>query len=101
MKSAYHGKQEVREMAYHRNGVSGMGFYVGIVHEKDEDGEERDMLVVRFPKESDKKAGAVMCAVFDIAKLNNRDIEFGSNSWRGDYYHATMDKEIDKREVVS
>ena len=45
--------QRVTHLEYHRNGVSGAGFHVGIVHEK-EDGQVRDMLVIRFPKEDDE-----------------------------------------------
>jgi hypothetical protein len=74
------------KIAYHRNGSSGLGFYVGIVKEKN-----RDMLVIRFPKESDKETGNVVCAAFDLALLDKRDIAFGSNSWRGDCYHQFMD----------
>lgn len=84
----------VMQFAYHRNGVCGQGFYVGIV--KDEAG--RDMLVVRFPKESDKATGAVHCAAFDLAQLDKREIAFGLNSWRGDHYSDAMDEAIDARE---
>ena len=80
---------KVKELQHHRNGVSGLPFYVGIV----QDDEDRDMLVVRF-YDADKAAGAVVCAAFDLALLDKRDIQFGSNSWRGDHYHEVMDAAI-------
>lgn len=84
---------KVRELHYHRNGVSGLGFYVGIVQEDD-----REMLVVRFPKEADEQIGNVVCAVFDLAKLDKREIRFLHNSWRGDHYSWVMDQAIEKSE---
>lgn len=93
-------QQKLTDLAYHRNGVCGLGFYVGIVEEI-EDGEKRQMLVVRFPKQADKETGGIVCAAFDIAKLAEQNIAFGDNSWRGDHYHITMDKAIKEREAVS
>lgn len=89
-------QQQIKQLDYHRNGVCGLGFHVAIVEEI-EDGERRDMLVVRFPSDADKDAGGVLCAAFDIAKLIHHDIEFGSNSWRGDHYADVMDAAIDKQ----
>lgn len=97
MKKTRKATQTVKALDYHRNGVSGLGFHVGIVQERD--GEEvRDMLVIRFPKEADKVTGNVVCAAFDLAKLADKDIRFGHNSWRGDYYHAIMDEAINKNQ---
>lgn len=81
---------KLKAIDYHRNGVSGMGFHVLIVKN-----EGRDMLVVRFPKESDKDAGGVLCAAFDLAKLDERNIAFFENSWRGDHYADLVDPMID------
>lgn len=86
---------KVKEMNYHRNGISGLGFYVGIVEE-----EGREMLVIRFPKEeSDDKIGNVVCAAFDLSLLDKREIRFMHNSFRGDHYHEVMDKYIKKTEA--
>ena len=81
------------KMDFHRNGVCGLGFHVGIVREI-EDGHERDMLVIRFPKRADEETGNVVCAAFDLAQLDKRVIEFGPNSWRGDHYSDCMDVAI-------
>jgi hypothetical protein len=62
-------------IAHHRNGVSGCGFHVGIV---DDEGEKK--LIIQFD-------GMKNCtAVFDLEKLKQEKINFGENSFRGDYY---------------
>lgn len=86
---------KVTRLDYHRNGISGLGFHVGIVEEMGEDGKIREMLVVRFLKEADKETGNVVCAAFDFAKLDKREIRFFYNSWRGDYYSYVMDDAIE------
>jgi hypothetical protein len=87
---------KVKELAYHRNGVSGLGFYCAIVK-----AEGRDMLVVRFAQDGyddgktlDQRAGGVVCAAFDIKLLAQGNIKFGENSWRGDHYAEVMDGAI-------
>jgi hypothetical protein len=86
--------QLVTALDYHRNGISGLGFHVGIVKDTDEDG-TREMLVIRFPEdEADRQTGAVVCAAFDLAKLDEREIRSFHNSWRGDHYHEAMDAAI-------
>lgn len=97
MKRKHNPTQTIKALDYHRNGVSGLGFHVGIVQERDGD-EVRDMLVIRFQKEADKVTGNVVCAAFDLAKLADKDIRFGHNSWRGDYYHSVMDAAIAKNQ---
>jgi len=87
---------KVKSLDCHRNGVCGLGFHVGIV-EDTTDGRKnkRDMLVIRFDKQADKDAGQVVCAAFDLALLDKREIRFFHNSWRGDYYHTAMDAAIE------
>lgn len=80
-------------IAYHRNGVSGLGFYVAII-----ESEGQRMVVTRFPKEADKQTGGVVCSAFNIDRLNENDCQFFSNSYRGDYFSDFMDKEIEKKE---
>lgn len=87
--------QKVKQLDYHRNGVSGLGFHVAIV-EDNEGGDVREMLVIRFPKEADKETGNVVCAAFDLAKLGDKEIRFFHNSWRGDHYHRVVDAAIDE-----
>ena len=63
---------------YHRNGVMGEGFYVGLF--MDNDGSTK--LFVDFGEER--------FAVLDVNKMSQGDIEFGSNSWRGDHYWTAI-----------
>jgi hypothetical protein len=85
--------QRVKELHYHRNGISGHGFYVGIVKD-----EKRDMLVIRVPKEEGDPPMDILCFAFDLALLDERKIAFIENSWRGDHYHEVMDRAIAKKE---
>ena len=85
-------KREVIKLDYHRNGVCGLGFYVGII--KDEDGSRK--VAIRFP-DIDQKIGNIICAVLDIDLLNKNIIgmfEGKGNAWRGDHYSDVMDKAI-------
>lgn len=81
---------KVKALDYHRNGICGAGFHVGVV---EDDG--REMLVVRFSG-IDKTVGAVVVAAFDLAKLDQREIRFLHNSWCGDHYREVMDEAIKK-----
>jgi hypothetical protein len=67
---------------YHRNGVCGNGFSVGIVRE----GKGRKVIVC-FPGEGNT-------AVLDIGMLAEGNVTFGENSWRGDVYADAYRKEI-------
>lgn len=87
--------QRVKKIAYHRNGVGGLGFHVAIVEDTFDRAEKRDMLVIRFDKRADQETGGTVCAAFDLAELAKGVIEFGENSWRGDYYHETIDDYLD------
>ena len=91
---------KLKSLNSHRNGVCGLGFYVAIVEDKEKwEKKKREMLVIRFPKSADKKSGGVICAAFDLAALDKREIRFGYNSWRGDHYSDFMDDEINKHEI--
>jgi hypothetical protein len=79
-------KMKLLKVAYHRNGVSGLGFDVAIVREG-----KRKLLVVRFPKEADEVAGGVLCAAFDLELLAKDEIGFAVNSFRGDELAAFLD----------
>lgn len=86
---------KVTKLAYHRNGVGGLGFYVGII--KDEDGSRK--VCIRF-SDIDKKVGAIACAVLDIDLLNKDIIgmfEEEGNAWRGDDYSEVIDNAIKKK----
>lgn len=90
---------KIKSLEHHRNGISGVGFYVAVAEEEEEGEKKREMLIIRFPKRKDKNADGVLCAVFDLGELDKREIRFGYNSWRGDRYAKFMDEEIKKHEI--
>lgn len=65
---------------YHRNGVSGRGFYV-VAFDTIVSGQTRHF-VATMP--SDPEWGE--CFVLDRDMLAEGNITFGQNSWRGDHY---------------
>lgn len=76
------------KVAYHRNGISGIGFHVCTFTMKDGP-RTHHMVGVLFEEE-----GA--CAVFDIDMLKVDNIEFAQgNSWRGDEFEPELRKAID------
>ena len=91
---------KVEHLDYHRNGICGLGFHVGIVATHNE-GKDRRMLVIRFPKSADKDTGQIVCAAFDLALLAEENIRFFENSWRGDHFYEVMDQAIAKEEAKS
>jgi hypothetical protein len=82
--------RRIVKLDHHRNGISGTPFWVAIIKEG---GEKK--LVIRL-ENMDKATGNVNCFVLDLEKLGREDIEFGSNSWRGEHYSEVMDNAIKK-----
>lgn len=72
---------------FHRNGCSGVPFYSLIV----DSSLHGRMHLVRLPKEQDKIVGQVNCFVHQINELNQGNVKFGYNSWRGDGYSNAAD----------
>lgn len=68
--------------SHHRNGVAGEGFTVRIVEDMDNASGPRPARMVVITFDSDP----MRTAVLEIDRLADGDIEFGSNSWRGDHY---------------
>lgn len=72
--------KKIHEVAYHRNGISGIGFHV--IRFRSAEGNE--MVGVVFPE-----TGAV--AVLDIPMLAAGNIAFArGNSWRGDHFEDEL-----------
>lgn len=75
---------------YHRNGISGEPFYVGII--ADHDNDDRRMLVTWFPELSGN-ARHVAVLDLDLAATGNVYMHpdpdqphSGGNAWRGDHF---------------
>jgi hypothetical protein len=69
---------KLKSMAYHRNGISGAGFWA-IVFSWRDNRKNRQMVATVFDDPGE-------CAVLDTALLAKGNVEFGKNSWRGDYF---------------
>ena len=87
---------KIKEIAHHRNGVCGNGFYVVLFGWRDTDNrQDRDMEAIVF-----EEAGN--CAVLDVVQTYKGNIAFAmGNSWRGDHFEAelrTAIKEYEKAE---
>lgn len=81
---------EIESVAYHRNGISGLGFHVVIFRWAEDKDEPRPMVAVVFPE-----IGA--CAVLDREMTRQGNVEFAAgNSWRGDHFESAMRSAIQK-----
>jgi hypothetical protein len=87
------------DVQYHRNGVCGEPFHC-VIFDKTEHGETTRMLAVRFADDEGEGFKNPRIAVFDVALLCESNIEFGSNSFRGDYFVDAIDKVIESKKTV-
>ncbi len=80
-------KLTIEDIQWHRNGISGEGFYAIIFTDPD----EGRMVATLYDEVG-------YCSVLHIEKLSNPTIgvRFGTNSWRGDYYEDTLRSEVEK-----
>lgn len=77
------GDLEVVDISWHRNGISGVGFYAILFKNKD----ERNELFVAALYDAPG-----YCSVLRVADLSDptKGVRFGINSWRGDYYEPEL-----------
>jgi hypothetical protein len=78
-------KLTIIDIAHHRNGICGIPFTVVLFTDTGSEGSRKVAILFDEPH---------YCAVLDVAKLAAGDIEFGSNSWRGDTYEAPLRQAI-------
>lgn len=79
----------VTEVAYHRNGVSGEGFHAVLFTAPDDVGQPTEFLATVFD-------GPGRVAVIGVADLLEEfGVQFGINSWRGDYYEHPLSEAIE------
>jgi hypothetical protein len=85
----------VTQIEYHRNGISGVGFYA-CRFTCPENGEM--LATVFLPQDENLRLAAAgeffepMVAVYQVEQLP--DVTFGVNSWRGDNYADALYEEI-------
>lgn len=88
--------KKIHEIAYHRNGVGGNGFYaVRFQALSDENNEPMEMVATIFNEQGNC---AVLCLNF-LQKDENPTVAFGYNSWRGDHYEGELRAAIDKKSM--
>lgn len=81
---------KVNEIAYHRNGVNGNGFYAAKFTQRN--GRQfQHMIAIVFEEKGN-------CAVFDQSLLGLGNIKFSENSWRGDEYEPELREAIESWE---
>ena len=78
-------KLKIIATACHRNGICGEPFEVVLFEDRGPEGSRKLAILFDEPH---------YCAVLDIAKLAAGDIEFGSNSFRGDNYEPHLRQAI-------
>ncbi len=76
---------QIIALAHHRNGIGGAPFAVILFEDTGPEGSRK--VAILFEQEAH-------CAVLDVDKLAAGDIAFGSNSWRGDHFEASLRKAI-------
>lgn len=75
--------KKVRKVASHRNGVCGKPFSVVTFTSKG----NQNMIAILTEDEGE-------CYVLDLDLASQGVIEFGANSWRGDWYETELRKAI-------
>lgn len=81
-------KLSIENIQHHRNGIAGAPFNVLLFRDPD----EGRMVGIVFDQE-------YHVAVFNLDKLAQGDIAFGSNSWRGDRYEPHLRNAITQHDA--
>lgn len=87
---------QIQEASFHRNGISGLGFYAIRFLFKPEDSEKPENFLATLFDEP----GA--CAVFSLDRIETQGVGFAmGNSWRGDHFESELRKRIENGENTS
>jgi len=93
---------KIIDIQHHRNGVGGEPFFAVLFHDNELD---RDMIASVFPEYDSTDEYIVgaegRVAVYDVEMLAERNIAFGENSWRGDYYENVLVGAIREYQIES
>lgn len=83
---------KIQEIAFHRNGVCGAGFYaVRFRWTPDDSGVEESFLGIVFD-------GPGECAIIGLDRIASQGVEFaGGNSWRGDRFEDDLREAIKQK----
>lgn len=101
----YRGQEQgivIEQVAYHRNGVSGEGFWA-VVFTDPEQAYAGRFLATIFGDE-DPKGEFYNCSTavisLDLAVQGDIGVKFGANSWRGDHYDAMLRVGVERWEYL-
>lgn len=85
---------KIKEYSYHRNGVSGNGFYaILFLHTPENSVKEETFIATLFDEPGS-------CAVISLDRLEKSGVRFAQgNSWRGDCFEDDIRKIIEDLEV--
>jgi hypothetical protein len=83
-------KLSILNIDHHRNGICGAPFHAVVFRDTGEEGSVKLGIVFDEPGHT---------AVLDIAKLADCDVEFGSNSWRGDNFEPYLRAAINNHQL--
>jgi len=78
-------RTSILNIDYHRNGIGGAPFHAIVFRDRSDSEGAKIGIVFEEPWHT---------AVLDIAKLAECDVEFGSNSYRGDRYEPMLRRAI-------
>ena len=78
---------KLTEVAYHRNGICGAGFYAVAFKHRPEGRQWRSFVATVFPGDDENAIGADgLYTVLDAGVAAEGVVTFGLNSWRGDEF---------------
>lgn len=87
---------KIQEASFHRNGISGLGFYaIRFQWEPDDADKPENFIATLFDEQ-----GA--CAVLSLDRIASMGVGFArGNSWRGDHFEAELRRQIEEGGVTS
>lgn len=80
-------KLKCKHLSWHRNGISGVGFFIGLFNDPET---SHEMVVIRFPGSEIRTAALSVGLLSSSDTPENRIGMARGNSWRGDYYEESM-----------
>ena len=82
-------KLDIQESSFHRNGISGNGFYAIRFQWKPEDSKDpENFLAIMFDEPGS-------CAVVSLDRIDEHGVAFArGNSWRGDHFESTLRRHV-------
>lgn len=93
MKKLKQGEIAIQEVSWHRNGISGEGFYA-VRFQWGVSGSVENFIATVFDAPGH-------CAVLSLDRMNKSGVAFGENSWRGDEIEDRLRQAIEARSEIN